>query len=145
MPDLCWISSLRLECNQWKLKIELKEAFVWDLRKFQKVTKINLMTTEEQENCILLFYGKMYLFYFCIWIFLSFCLCTLFWHISHYGALWTLLRWKQIHKVSFLKKRTMSVSPVDADDGGCNTSVCTLQQEGSALHNFGGTSHPGSS
>lgn len=104
MPDLCWISSLRLECNQWKLKIELKEAFVWDLRKFQKVTKINLMTTEEQENCILLFHGKMYLFYFCIWIFLSFCLCTLFWHISHYGALWTLLRWKQIHKVSFLKK-----------------------------------------
>lgn len=39
----------------------------------------------------------------------------------------------------------MSVSPVAAAAGGCSTSLCTPQQEGSALHNFDGTSHPGSS
>ncbi len=40
----------------------------------------------------------------------------------------------------------MNISPVVAGgDGGYSTSPCTPPQGGSALHSFGGTSHPGNS
>lgn len=39
----------------------------------------------------------------------------------------------------------MSVSPVVAGDGGYSKLPCTPLLGGSALHNFGGTSHPDSS
>lgn len=42
-------------------------------------------------------------------------------------------------------KVMMNISPVVAGDGGCSTSPCTPLQGGSALHSFGGTSHPGNS
>lgn len=52
-----------------------------------------------------------------------------------------------IRKVLQLKlgSVSLSVSPVVAGDGGYSTSPCTLQLGDSALHSFGGTSHPGSS
>lgn len=47
--------------------------------------------------------------------------------------------------LSAFKSFAMNVSPVVVGDGGYSKLPCTPLLGGSALHSFGGTSHPGNS